>query len=171
MADVDAIVADFERIDYDSEAECLADELHLPRSPQGCRLHWEQIAKGGPPSDNCSLVIIDHSENLCGFIGVHDTSPRHGGFCYGMSILPEFRGLGYAKEAVTMVLDYYFNHLRYHRCGTHIYDFNPRSIRFHEKMGFVKCGQLHGCHFFEGKYHDSFLYEMISEHFNTINDR
>ena len=35
--DVGKIIADFERRDYDSEAEWLADELHLPRSAQGCR--------------------------------------------------------------------------------------------------------------------------------------
>jgi len=63
----------FERIDYDSAAEWLADELNLPRSVQGCREFWEKMP-----------------------------------------------GKGIAKEAVLLILDYYFNYLRYHRCGIHI---------------------------------------------------
>ena len=168
--DVEKIVADFERPDYDSEAEWLADELYLPRSVQGCREFWEKTAKEGPQGDNCNLIIADYSGNLCGFINVFNTSARHGGFSYGISVLPEARGKGFAKEAVLILLDYYFNYLRYHRCGIHIYDFNPRSVRFHEKLGFKKCGQLHECHYFKGKYHDSLLFEMMAEQFNEMRD-
>ena len=75
-------------------------------------------------------------------------------------------GKGIAKEAVLLILDYYFNYLRYHRCGIHIYDYNPHSIYFHEKMGFQKCGQLHEAQFFKGEYHDTMLYEMIAHEFN-----
>lgn len=77
--------------------------------------------------------------------------------------------MGIAKEAVLLILDYYFNHLRYHRCGIHIYDFNPRSVRFHEKLGFKKCGQLQ-CHYFKGEFHDSLLYEMTAVQFNIMKD-
>jgi RimJ/RimL family protein N-acetyltransferase len=162
--DIDNIVADFENTD--SEAEWLADLLHLPRSAQACREHWERIAKEPPRGDECNLVIVDFSGRLCGFINVFDASARSGGFSYGISMLPEYRGLGYAAEAVRLILDFYFNHLRYHRCGIHIYDYNPRSIRFHEKLGFVQCGHQHECDFFDGEYHDSLLYEMLADNFN-----
>lgn len=164
--DVDRIVSDFERLDYDSEAEWLADELHLPRSAEGCRTYWEKISKEGLQNDKCSLVISDHKGNLCGFINVFNASSRHGGFSYGVSILPEYRRKGFARAAVLMILDFYFNHLRYHRCGIHIYDFNIDSIRFHEKLGFVECGRLHESYFFKGKFHDTILFEMTAEQFD-----
>lgn len=165
-SDIDKIVADHERTDYDSEAEWLADELHLPRSAQGCRAHWEKEAQEPPKDDNCNLIIVNKEDGLCGFINVFNASPRHGGFSYGISLLPEYRGLGYAEEAVNIVLSYYFNQLRYHRCGIHIYDFNERSIRFHEKLGFTKVGQFRECHFFNGRYHDCLHYDMTAEEFN-----
>ncbi len=43
--DVGKTIVDFERRDYDSEAEWLADELHLPRSAQGCRYFWERTVR------------------------------------------------------------------------------------------------------------------------------
>ena len=168
LSDVEQIVADFERKDYDSEAEWLADELNLPRSSSGCREFWEKISKEGPQGDNCRLVITGHDGILYGFINVFDSSTRHGGFSYGISLFPEYRGKGYAKKAVLLLLDYYFNHLRFHRCGIHVYDFNTRSIQFHEKLGFKKCGHLHECHYFEGNYHDSIQYEMTAEQYNEM---
>jgi RimJ/RimL family protein N-acetyltransferase len=168
MADAEEIIGTIKRCEYDTEADALADELHLPHSAEGCREHWEKRVREEAKDDNCNLIIADVEGKLCGFINVFNAAPRHGGFSYGISMLPEYRGKGMAREAVTMLLDYYFNQLRYHRCGLHIYDFNPRSVRFHEKLGFQKCGQLHECHFYDGKYHDSLLYEMTAERFNEM---
>ncbi|GHU92014.1 SPBc2 prophage-derived uncharacterized N-acetyltransferase YokL [Clostridia bacterium] len=165
--DVEKIVENY-RLNPDTEAEWLADELHLPRSVADCRKHWERMVSEPPNGDECSLIICTTDGNYAGTIGIHNTSQRHGGFSYGLSLLPEYRGRGYATEAMRLLLDYYFNHLRYHRCGTHIYDFNPRSARFHEKLGFRKCGELNEAHFFEGKYHNSLLYEMTADMFNGI---
>ena len=167
MADVDQVVADYGR--RDTEAESFAGEMCLPRSSDGCRANWERIVKEGAEGDNCSLLICNLEGTLCGFLNVFGTSQRHGSFSYGISMLSEVRGKGYAAEAVNLLLDYYFNHLRYHRCGINVYGFNPRSIRFHEKLGFRKCGEMHEVIYYEGKYHDQMLYEMTAEQFNQRN--
>jgi RimJ/RimL family protein N-acetyltransferase len=165
--DVDKIVENY-RNNPDTESDWLADELHFPRSVDSCRKYWErQVSEPQTAGDVCNLIISGSGGELYGFINAFNTSHRRGGFSYGVSLLPRYRGLGYAAEAVTLLLDYYFNHLRYHRCGIQIYEFNLPSIRFHEKFGFRKCGEFHESHYCGGKYHNSLIYEITADQFNS----
>lgn len=49
-------------------------------------------------------------------------------------------GLGYGKEAVSLILDYGFNELDFHRVGLNVIEGNTRAISLYESLGFKKEG-------------------------------
>jgi RimJ/RimL family protein N-acetyltransferase len=103
---------------------------------------------------------------IVGQIVTFDCDKRMGNFKFGLFVLPAYQGGGYAKEAVNIVLDYYFNHLRYHKANVYIYDCNEKSQKFHQSLGFVREGVLRETAFFDGEYHDTVYYGIIDREFN-----
>ncbi len=72
-------------------------------------------------------------------------------------------GRGYAGEALQAVIDYCFQELNMNRIGAEIYDFNLRSIRLFEKLGFRREGALRQAVFKDGKFHDELLYGLLRQ--------
>lgn len=50
------------------------------------------------------------------------------------------RGLGYAKEALDLVIHYCFNHLEMHQLYCNILSDNKSSLKLFEGHGFIQCG-------------------------------
>jgi hypothetical protein len=61
-------------------------------------------------------------------------------------------------EKVTSNRRLYLNELGYQNT-VNIYSFNKKSVSFHEKLGFVKEGQLRSMIYSNGKFHDEFFME------------
>ncbi len=113
------------------------------------------------------FVIEDLEGNAVGSISSNTVSKIDGCFRYGIGIIEPAREKGYAREAIQIFLNYYFNELRYHKVNASVYEFNASSITLHEKMGFVKEGHLRETKFTEGKYWDVILFGMTKDEFNT----
>jgi RimJ/RimL family protein N-acetyltransferase len=73
--------------------------------------------------------------------------------------------MGYASEMIIQVLKYYFMELGYQKVTPHVYSFNTSSIQLHEKLGFVKEGQLRSMVYTNGQYHDEIHYGMTKQEF------
>ena len=119
--------------------------------------------------DDFLFTVEDENKKPVGQIVVFDTNLRMGSFKYGLFFVQEAQGKGYASEAVKIVLDYYFNQLRYHKANVYIYDFNTPSVKFHEKMGFVREGRLRQVAYIDGEYCDAVYYGMTSDEFCNMN--
>jgi len=103
-----------------------------------------------------------------GFVITFDCDRRMGTFKYGLFLLDRFKGMGYGTEAVKIMLNYYFNELRYNKVNVYIYDYNEPSIQFHEKLGFIKEGRLRQMAYSNGKYHDIIFYGMLKDEFDKL---
>ena len=68
----------------------------------------EQVSKG---NDNSSpfLIIEDKDKNRVGMASPSIEDSRVGVFTSGIFIKPEFQRKGYAKEALFMIMKFYFN--------------------------------------------------------------
>ncbi|ARV98974.1 Ribosomal-protein-alanine N-acetyltransferase [Bacillus subtilis subsp. subtilis] len=66
---------------------------------------------------------------------------------------------------ILMVLRFFFLELAYQKVNTTVYSFNNPSIRLHEKLGFMKEGQLRKIIFTKGAYYDGFCFGMTREEF------
>jgi len=74
-------------------------------------------------------------------------------------------GQGYAREALQAVIAFCFEQLNMNRLGASMYDFNWRSIRLFESLGFQREGVLHQYVFKDGIFKDELQYRLIKEEF------
>src|SRR5262245_29424454 len=141
------------------------DRLHFPMSREAARRQTAGYAVERPNDDAFRLVIENTDGAIVGGIGMHDCNRRVGSFAYGLNVLPEHRRRGYASEAITLVLGYYFRELRYQKCTIQVYDFNDSSIALHERLGFQQEGRMRRMGYTGGRHFDVLIYGITAEEF------
>lgn len=105
---------------------------------------------------------------LVGGIATHHCDPRVGVFSYGLHVFPAYRGNGYAREAICLVLRYYFQERRYQKVQTGVYAFNTSSRRLHERLGFVVEGRTRRNVLTRGELVDTIQVGMTVEEFRDL---
>jgi len=154
--------------DYDDESDRFCDEIHFPSSFEAMMERNEARVKRGASNDEF-MWIIENSEGIAvGCINTFDCNRRVGSFKYGLGISREHWGKGYAKEAIKIVLKYYFRELRYQKSTVFIYSFNERSMKLHESLGFMLEGRIRNTVFTNGDYFDEVIYGMTCEEFDLV---
>ncbi|CAI6278450.1 SPbeta prophage-derived putative N-acetyltransferase YokL [Bacillus subtilis] len=137
------------------------DSLYFPRSANNMR-EWveEQLEK-----DEFRFIAVDRDNNIVGMIETFDCDRKNGTFGNYLAVFEPYRGKGFAKEMILMVLHFFFLELAYQKVNTTVYSFNYPSIRLHEKLGFIKEGQLRKIIFTKGAYYDGICFGMTREEF------
>ena len=158
-----ADAAVYQAWDHDSDQARALWEIPRPRSPEGDRRWAEQEAERGTTGDDGRLVIADAEGHVIGDITTHDCDARVGTFSYGVSIAATHRGHGYATEAIGLLLRYMFHERRYQKAWVTISAFNDASVALHERLGFVREGQLRRMTFTRGQHHDQYIYGLLRE--------
>ncbi|MGG0078312.1 GNAT family protein [Bacillus wiedmannii] len=137
------------------------DSLHFPRSADKMK-EWveEQLEE-----DEFRFIAVDRDNNIVGIIETFDCDRKNGTFDYYLAVFEPYRGKGYAKKMILMVLRFFFLELAYQKVNTTVYSFNNPSICLHEKLGFMKEGQLRNIIFTKGAYYDGICYGMTRQEF------
>lgn len=154
--------------DYDTESDRLCDVIHFPGSYQKMKDHVEALSKAEPENDNFRWIIAEHKGKALGTINSFSCEKRNGTFKYGLGIERKYWGKGYAKEAIKIILTYYFLELGYQKVNVGIYAFNERSLKLHENLGFKREGTLRSMVYTNGKYHDEIVMGLTREEFNKL---
>ena len=154
--------------DYDDESDRFCDEIHFPRSYDSMMARVEALSKKGPSNDQFMWIIEDCEGIAVGGINTFDCNKKAGTFKYGLGIVRAHWGKGYAKDAIKIILNYYFRELRYQKVTVYIYSFNERSIKLHENLGFILEGRIRRAVFTNGNFYDEILYGMTCEEFDDI---
>jgi len=141
------------------------DFINFPKSEAELKKYIEEMVLD-TKEDRRLLVIEDVNGEHVGEFWVWYADRRNRVFRYGIAIYKEFRGKGYAKDALIVGMDYYFNELNYVKCSPTVYGYNKNSQEFHEKMGFVLEGRLRDEIFTRGRQFDLFYYGMTRDEFN-----
>jgi RimJ/RimL family protein N-acetyltransferase len=137
----------------------------FPRSKEAMKRWAEKESTQEPERDHFFWVIEDLEGQVVGSIGSNDCDPRNGTFKYGVAIMKEHHRKGYAMEAITLVLLYFFEELRYQKVNAGVYSFNRPSIQLHEKMGFQREGHLRRMAYTRGEHFDVIIFGMTVEEF------
>ena len=77
---------------------------------------------------------------LIGDIGIHFISGDRGEVELGFTLAPSFQRQGYATEAVSVVINYLFSHLKKRRIVINVDPRNVRSRRLAGRLGMVQTG-------------------------------
>lgn len=143
------------------------DFLWPPVSRECIREWVNEQARKKLEEDSFHWVIETLDHVPVGTIKAHNCDSRVGTFSQAFDIASEHRRKGFAKEAIWIVLRYYFRELRYQKVLNAVYEYNTESILLHEKLGFTKEGQLRRQVFSDGKYYDKLLFGMTLEEFDA----
>ncbi len=74
-----------------------------------------------------------------------------------------YRGKGYGRDALQLILNYAFSELGLHRVGLSVIAYNASAIKAYERVGFVWEGVVRQAVMREGKRYDLLLYGILRE--------
>ncbi|GHU74280.1 N-acetyltransferase [Clostridia bacterium] len=163
-ADLERVIN--ERHTLNSAKDWYYDEIGLPSSEKSLREKYDKLLEGN--NDSFLFAVYDKNGTYAGEVWVWDTNRRAGVVRQGIFTEPQFRGRGVAKQALALVLDYYFNELNYRKSATYVFSFNEPSIRFHDKFGYTVEGVLKEDIYTRGKYADKLCYALFRDNFNAL---
>jgi RimJ/RimL family protein N-acetyltransferase len=150
----------------DDQARSL-DAVPFPQSREVVKRWAEDESLKRPENDAFRFVIETLAGEVIGNLNTYGCDRRVGTFFYGVNVRHEHRRNGYAAEAISLVLRYFFDELRYQKVTVKIFDFNERSVRMHEKLGFQQEGRLRRMGYGEGRFYDLLLFGLTAEEFTA----
>ncbi len=111
------------------------------------------------------LVICSIDHAALGLIDLFDFNPAHHRAGVGILIAEkEYRGKGYGREALQLMINYGATHLRLHQLYANISEDNETSIKLFENQGFKRIGVKKEWNLVNNIYKDEFLYQLIYVH-------
>lgn len=163
-ADLEALLSPQE----DTELDRHEDFIRFPATREQSRAFFEEMAKRNGKDGTFFWLVKDLEGRYVGSIGTFNCDPRVGVFKYGLRILRPYWRRGYARDAIRIVLRYYFHELRYQKVIAIVYSFNERSQRLHESLGFTLEGRLRRMVYTNGTLHDELYFGLTREEFDAL---
>jgi RimJ/RimL family protein N-acetyltransferase len=155
----------------DTEGQRMGYEVTFPRSLERTR-QWatdEALSDGAGRFTYRWAIELVQGGQLVGSMNTHDADARNGNFQYGIAIFRDQRGKGYASEAISLVMRYYFQELRFNKANATVFGFNEPSLALHRKLGFTEEGRIRQNIFTNGVYHDEHWFGMTAAEFRERN--
>ena len=152
----------------DSLRQWYEDEILFPLSEKEARDGFTSDLSDFYKDDKKLFILETLNADYAGQLQIWQVNRRAGVFRHGIFLEEEYRGKGFAKEALLIVLDFYFNELNYRKCNPYVYSYNKHSQKFHENFGFKLEARVKEEHFTRGVYHDLLYYSLFREEFNKL---
>ena len=153
----------------DTELDRYEDFIYFPVSQGKRRTFFKKMAEREGKDDTFFWLIKDLEGRHVGSIGTFDCDRRVGVFKYGLRIFRPYWRRGYAREAILIVLRYYFYELRYQKVTVIVYSFNEPSQKLHENLDFKLEGRLRRTVYTGGELYDELYYGLTREEFDELN--
>ncbi len=80
---------------------------------------------------------------------------------------PDSWGRGYGTEAITLLIDYAFGALNFHRIAIGVVGFNTRALHFYEKVGFRREGIQREGYYYNHSYYDFVMMSILEQEFRA----
>lgn len=154
----------FFKLQRDSERNRLLDFLPPPSSLAALETWAKEQSQRELEGDAFQWMIEAENEPV-GSIVTHTCNPRNGTFSHALDIAREHQRKGYAREAVMLVLRYYFGELRYQKVYVSAQSNNAASIALHRSLGFQHGGTQRRMVYQDGRYLDLLLFSLMAEEF------
>jgi RimJ/RimL family protein N-acetyltransferase len=151
------------RWDHDRQLVFLDDKHFRPKSYSKAK---EEFEKRLNDYDNCSFMIILKEDNsTMGLAEIYSIDDYERRGYWGIVLAQAYWNKGYGSEVARLIFRYAFEELGLRRLKSYTHSGNPVSMKFQEKLGFVKEGVLRQEFFFNGKYYDGIDYGMLKEEY------
>lgn len=121
------------------------------------------------PKDSEHIFIIeDTSHTMIGYIFTYFCDRKNGTFSYYIFINPPYRRQGAAKESIRILLNFYFQELRFQKVTIPICVFNKAAATLHDRLEFKLEGRIRRMLYSHGQFFDLLTYGITHEEFDTI---
>lgn len=150
----------------DSERARKLDFVWSPQSKTSLQAWVDEQSRRKMENDTFHWIIENNDAIPVGSISTHDCNPRYGTFSYGIDIASEHQRKGYAREAIRLLLKYYFEELRYQKVTVPVHSDNEPSIRLHEALGFQREGTQRRMLYTQGHFVDVHWFGLTIEEFH-----
>jgi len=109
------------------------------------------------------LAMVEGDDQVAGSVALDIENATHGRATVGFVVAPARWGLGYATEALGLMLDFGFGQLGLHRISAHCHPDTRACARVPENAGTHPEGTLRGYTRVRGEWVDSRLYARLSD--------
>jgi diamine N-acetyltransferase len=153
----------YQELFSDAEINLLYGGLGVPENL--AKLQRRYDAGEYDTTDRFVLFVIEVDGTLIGAMQLSNTEnlPSRAA-TFGIIIGdPEYLGHGYGTEASTLLLDYAFAVLGYHKINLDLFEYNARAQAMYEKLGFVVEGRRRENHWSRGRFWDDILMGVTAE--------
>jgi len=117
------------------------------------------------------IVDSDHNE-VIGVIEVYGID-NYNKRCFVSCTIgnKKYRGRGFGKKSLEMILKYCFNELKMNKVGAVSFDFNDKWIHILKKAGFSKEGELRNHVKKASRYRNKLIFSILKNEFNILQRR
>ncbi|NQX76184.1 GNAT family protein [Gilvibacter sp.] len=110
------------------------------------------------------VICTAEDSKALGFVDLFDFDPKNKRVGVGIVVYePDNRRQGYAREALSLLIPYCFDHLGLHQVFANIGAQNLASIQLFEALGFTKSGIKRDWHWTSAGFADELIYQKINE--------
>ncbi len=99
-----------------------------------------------------------------GSVDLFEFDPMHLRAGVGILISEQYRKMGYAREALEILIRYSFTMLQLHQLYCNILAGNDASCSLFEHLGFIRCGVKADWNNEGESWQDEFMYQLINKH-------
>lgn len=108
----------------------------------------------------------DSEQKYIGGVGLHDIDYLNRHAEIGIAIgREEHHGKGLGREAIELICAFAFLRLGLHKLSLRYFAYNKRGEACYRKAGFKEVGRLREHHFFNGRFHDEVLMDLLAGEF------
>lgn len=108
------------------------------------------------------MIVIADSHKTIGMIDLFDFDVYNSSAGVGIMLHKNYRGKGFANDALVVLCDYVFNFLNIHQIFCNISEKNTNSIKLFENVGFERTGEKKDWLFNGSDYENVFFYQKIN---------
>lgn len=112
-------------------------------------------------------IVLPSTRTFIGRCGLGIRRPEHREGMLWYVLNPSHWGNGYAREAVTALLDFAFGPLALHRVFADCDPRNAASCKLAERLGMTLEGRLRENYFLKGEWCDSAMYGILDQEWRT----
>jgi len=127
-------------------------------------IEWYDRVRRNREREKVFAVIENSMKDLIGVIGLSNIDPWDGHAEVGYYLSKTHWGMGYAKEALSLLTIYAFEWMNLRKLYARVYEPNEASIKVLESNGFKLAGRLRRHHHVPGAgYVDMLIYELLRD--------
>lgn len=140
--------------------------IYLPATVQYAKDMADNAMVNNEEGDELWFSIRNMDEEPVGYAVIDWINEKMGNAQLSITVYRQYRGLGYAGSAASILLEYLFNERRFHKVGCNIMEDNEEGKTFVESMGFTLDAFRSGMFYTGGHYTGELYYSLLDFEYN-----